>query len=143
MRSGIDAQVRGIADWRKRLAAVVLWCVSAVAAAVDGRIASADSGTYTGAAVVSPENDAAVRSNAGNLTVRVRIVPELREGHRLRLLLDGVPQGAARRAPVFELTNIDRGTHNLVLHIVDEADAVVFSGAPSTFHLLRHSRLHP
>ena len=127
---------------RALIPAVVLCCTTAVAAELDDQTAGAGSASYIGAVIVSPEDDAAVRSNAGNLRVRVRIDPQLREGHWLRLLLDGVPQGASSRAPVFELTNIDRGTHSLQLHIVDKTDAVVYTGTPSTFHLLRHSRLH-
>ena len=84
-----------------------------------------------------------MRSNAGSLAVRVRVDPELQEGHRLQLLLDGVAQGSASRKPEFRLENIDRGTHSLQLQIVGEEGGVLFTGPASTFHLLRHSRLHP
>ena len=100
-------------------------------------------GSYTDAVIVSPANDTAVRNNAGNLTVRGQVSPSLESGHRVQLLLDGVPQGAPRRTLEFSLENIDRGTHHLQVRIVDSGGKVLFAGAPSTVHLLRHSRLHP
>ena len=142
--SGVEAR-RCKPDGRRKtlLVAMALACATAVSAEI--RVPAADAGpaTYTDAAIVAPENDAAVRSNAGNLSVLVRVDPKLQKGHRLQLTLDGVSQEATHRDPVFELTNIDRGTHTLQLHIVDHAGEVVFTGSPSTFHLLRHSRLHP
>ena len=97
---------------------------------------------YTHALIVSPVDDSAVRGNAGRLTVLARVDPPLRRGHRLRLLLDGIAQGVADRASTFEVENIDRGTHNLQLQVIDDAGRVLFTGTASTFHLLRHSRLH-
>ena len=76
-------------------------------------------GSYTDAVIVSPANDTAVRNNAGNLTVRGQVSPKLASGHRVQLLLDGVPQGAPRRTLEFSLENIDRGTHHLQVRIVD------------------------
>ncbi len=218
-RYGSEDRRRRSADGRKALApAMALWCAAVAAAELRGQVTGVGPETYIGAVIVSPGNDAAVRSNAGNLTVRARIDPQLQNGHRLQLMLDGVPRGVARltriahqlpaadadasrkrgravgmrgvppraprlRAPsgrldvlsstparpcgprdhagrrldalatkvgercglvpAFELQNIDRGTHSLQLRILDNAGAVVFAGAPSTFHLLRHSRLHP
>ena len=143
-RYGSGNRPRGLADGRKALApAMALWCAAVAAVELRGQVTGVGPETYIGAVIVSPGNDAAVRGNAGNLTVRARIDPQLQNGHRLQLLLDGVPRGVARRMPAFELQNIDRGTHSLQLQILDNAGGVVFTGAPSTFHLLRHSRLHP
>lgn len=99
--------------------------------------------TYTRAVIVAPGDDAAVRSNAGSLTVLTRVDPRLQEGHRLQLLLDGVPRGTAGRRPEFHLENLDRGTHSLQIRIIGDGDRVLYTGPPSVFHLLRHSRLHP
>ena len=98
---------------------------------------------YNLAAIVAPANDTALRSNAGNLTVLGQIDPQLQCGHRVQLVLDGAPAGVPAETAEFSLLNIDRGTHWLQLRIIDATDAVLFVGAPSTFHLLRHSRLHP
>ena len=136
---------RSITAWRKAgLAFAALFCVIAATAAEPVRdISSTIPASYTDAVIISPADDTAVRSNVGNLTVRGQVSPKLESGHRAQLLLDGVPQGAPSRTLEFSLENIDRGTHRLRIRILDVADNPVFSGAPSTFHLLRHSRLHP
>ena len=132
------------ANWRKALVTAGLLCCAAGTVALPvGPAIDVGAETYAQALIVSPANESAVRSNAGNLTVRARVDPPLREGHRLQLLLDGVPPVAAGRGPSFELENIDRGTHSLQLQVIDEAGRVLFTGLPGTFHLLRRSRLHP
>ena len=98
---------------------------------------------YSSARIISPANGEGLRANSGNFEVQAQIEPELRQGHRLRLLLDGEAQGAAQAATTFQLTGIHRGEHQLQLQIVDEDGGLVFAGEPSTFHLLRHSKLHP
>ncbi len=118
-------------------------CAKAFSGERPARTPGAVPSPYVGATIVSPEDDAAVRSNAGNLRVLARVDPTLQEEHRLQLTLDGVPEGTVGRETTFELANIDRGTHRLQLLIVDDAGEIVFTGRASTFHLLRHSRLHP
>ena len=103
---------------------------------------SAAANSYNFARIDAPADDTALRGNAGNVTVVGRVDPPLRCGHRVQLLLDGVPAAAPIDTPTFTLVNIDRGTHQLQLRIVDAADTVLFTGEPSTFYLLRHSRLH-
>ena len=98
---------------------------------------------YHSAAILSPADDEALRANGGQLTVSARIVPALRPGHRLQLLLDGTPKGRPQTSAQFHLTDVDRGTHRLRVRILDAAAGVVFVGKPSQFHLLRHSIRHP
>lgn len=76
--------------------------------------------TYQLLRILAPEPDAAIRDMQGNLTVTVTNEPSLQPGHSYRLLLDGKPYGASGRSPVFALTNIDRGTHQLSIEIVDQ-----------------------
>ena len=98
---------------------------------------------YASACILSPADGEGLRANSGDFVVQARIEPELRQGHRLRLLLDGNAQGTAQSASAFPLTGIERGEHQLQLQIVDADGSIVFEGEPSTFHLLRHSILHP
>lgn len=135
--------IRNPANRRKALLAAGLLSCAASAGALPAWPAFGNgAAAYNHALIVSPADDSAVRGNAGRLTVRARVDPPLQRGHRLRLLFDGVPQGAAGRASSFELENIDRGTHSLQLQVVDDAGRVLFTGTASEFHLLRHSRLH-
>ncbi len=92
--------------------------------------------------ITSPTNDATIRDNAGNLRIAAKISPDLRPGHRLRLLLDGSPRQTSRN-PDFYLSNVDRGTHRLSVQVLDEAGTVLFSSPDSVVHLMRHSVLGP
>ena len=122
---------------------MVLWCAVAAATPLRKPAVPVPVDSYIRAEILYPADDAAVRSNAGTLTVLVRVDPQMQDGHRLQLLLDGVPSATAGRKPEFHLENIDRGTHTLQLQIIDGSGRVLFTGPPVRFHLLRRSRLHP
>jgi len=89
--------------------------------------------------VLVPEPDATIRSSAGELIVSVTSEPGLQEGHRYRLLLDGQPTGEPGLSPVFPLSNIDRGSHNLSAEILDADGRTVERTANQPFHMLRIS----
>lgn len=89
--------------------------------------------------VLVPEPDATIRSSAGELIVSITSEPGLQRGHRYRLLLDGQPTAEAGPSPVFALSNIDRGSHNLSIEILDEHGRTVERTANQPFHMLRIS----
>ena len=106
-------------------------------------VADPANSAYASARIQSPASGEGLRANSGDFVVQAQVEPELRQGHRLRLLLNGIAQGAAQTSSTFPLTGVERGEHQLALQIVDEDGSIVFEGEASTFHLLRHSRLHP
>lgn len=89
--------------------------------------------------VLVPEPDATIRSTAGELIVSVTSEPGLQQGHRYRLLLDGQPTAEPGPSPVFALSNIDRGSHNLSVEILDEQGRTVERTANQPFHMQRIS----
>ncbi|MBD9610776.1 DUF4124 domain-containing protein [Pseudomonas sp. PDM02] len=89
--------------------------------------------------VLVPEPDATIRSSAGELIVSITSEPGLQRGHRYRLLLDGQPTAEPGPSPVFALSNIDRGSHNLSVEILDEHGRIVERTASQPFHMLRIS----
>ena len=89
--------------------------------------------------VLVPEPDATIRSSAGELIVSITSEPGLQRGHRYRLLLDGQPTAEPGPSPVFALSNIDRGSHNLSVEILDEHGRIVERTANQPFHILRIS----
>lgn len=89
--------------------------------------------------VLVPEPDATIRSNAGEVIVSVTSEPGLQRGHRYRLLLDGQPTAEPGPSPVFALSNIDRGSHNLSVEILDAQGRTVERTANQPFHMLRIS----
>ena len=105
-------------------------------------VADGPAAPYTSARITAPADGEGLRANSGDFVVQAHIEPELRQGHRLRLLLDGNAQGTAQTASAIPLTGIERGEHQLQLQIVDADGSILFEGETSTFHLLRHSILH-
>ncbi|AHL73797.1 penicillin-binding protein [Stutzerimonas stutzeri] len=89
--------------------------------------------------IVQPEPDATIRNNAGDLSVSVASEPTLQPDHLYRLLLDGSPIAPDGSEPVFALHNIDRGTHQLIVEVVDNQGQTLQRSSPRTFHLLRTS----
>ena len=89
--------------------------------------------------ILVPEPDATLRSSAGELIVSVTSEPGLQSGHRYRLLLDGQATGEPGLSPVFPLNNIDRGSHNLSVEILDADGRTVDRTANQPFHMLRIS----
>lgn len=97
-------------------------------------------GGYASLKVASPANDAAVRDNAGNVTVTASVEPELASDHVMQLYLDGTLRQSGPTTS-FQLTNLDRGSHDVELRIVDQGGNVLASSGPSVFHLQRRSVL--
>jgi hypothetical protein len=88
--------------------------------------------------VASPADDEGLRDNAGNVTVTATVVPALQPDHVMQLYLDGE---LAQSGPTttFQLSNVDRGTHNLELRIVSSRGDTLISSPASVFHLQRRS----
>jgi hypothetical protein len=89
--------------------------------------------------ILAPEPDGTIRNTQGNLIVTVTTDPALEPGHTYRLLLDSKAYGEPGRSPVFALTNIDRGTHQLSVEILDEYGRVVERTPNQPLHLIRVS----
>ncbi|QLC73440.1 DUF4124 domain-containing protein [Pseudomonas sp. LPB0260] len=89
--------------------------------------------------ILVPQPDATIRDSAGNLIVTASSDPALLPGHSYRLLLDGEPLGEPSRSPVFPLENIDRGTHQLAVEIIDAQGRTLERTPSQPFHMLRIS----
>lgn len=89
--------------------------------------------------ILVPEPDATVRSTEGDLIVTVTSDPALQPGHNYQLLVDGEPSAPLGRSPVFPLKNIDRGTHQLSVVIMDESGRVLERTPNQPFHMQRIS----
>lgn len=83
--------------------------------------------------------DEAIRANDGRIRIVAATQPELQQGHRATLLLDGqvVQQSESL---TFDLTGVDRGTHELTVRIVDGGDQVLAESRPKIVHVLRAFR---
>jgi len=88
-----------------------------------------------------PEHDSAFHTGNGTFTVTTNIEPPLRPSHELRLIFNGQVY-AQSHAGHFLMDNIDRGTHQLLLQVVDKG-TVIQNSSPVTFTVHRPSLLHP
>jgi len=89
--------------------------------------------------ILLPQPDATIRDSAGNLIVTATSEPALHSGHSFRLLLDGQATGTSGRSPVFPLENVDRGTHQLAVEIVDSQGRTLERTPSQPLHMLRIS----
>lgn len=96
---------------------------------------------YESLVITAPEDDQAVRDNAGNVTITALIKPGLKQGHTAVLYLDG-KEHSTNQGLTFALSQLDRGTHTARISIRDENGKLLISSKTVTFHLLRHSVLH-
>jgi len=93
---------------------------------------------YQSLQIASPAHDATVRENAGNVTIAAEIQPSLATGHVMQVFLDGELRQQGHTT-TFQLVNLDRGTHNVQVRVVDQTGSPRISSEPSVFHLQRRS----
>jgi hypothetical protein len=92
--------------------------------------------------LLSPSVEETVRSNTGSVPVRARVDAPLRVGDVFEVILDG--RIMARNAGgTFELTEIDRGAHQVFVRLLDRRGATVATSPTHTFYLHRRSARHP
>ena len=93
---------------------------------------------YRSVAIAWPQ-DEAIRANDGSIRIVAATEPELEPEHRAVVLLDGQ---AAQQSDglTFDLTELDRGRHELAVQIIDGDGAVLAESRPKIIHLLRASR---
>ena len=82
------------------------------------------------------KNDQTIRSNRGFITVQATLNRKLQIGESLQLLMDAQPYGAPQTQSLWELTNIDRGTHTFSVNLVENGK-VIASSKTITVHLHR------
>lgn len=101
--------------------------------------------SYESLAITRPGNDEGVRSNNGDVSVSVAVLPELHTdlGHRLGILLDGALIADPSDATEFQLNNIERGSHTLQAVVFEASGNAVAESPPVTIHLYRQSLQRP
>lgn len=93
---------------------------------------------YTDVSITSPANESTIRDNSGSLTVSASVTPSLKPGHKMVLLDNGSVKGEST-AGSFNLSNVDRGEHNLSVQVQNKAGKTIISSKPVTVYLHRQS----
>ncbi len=92
------------------------------------------------AIITAPANDTTFPIGlAGNFSVSAHVAPPLSRGEGVRLTMDGQPQGGPQASGFWDLNNVYRGTHNLVVEVVDADGEVLSSSEPIQVHVMRTS----
>ena len=89
--------------------------------------------------ILIPEPDPTIIEPSGNLIVTATSEPVLQPEHNFRLIMDGQPIGNVGRSPVFSLENVDRGTHQISVEILDASGRIIERTPSQPFHLKRIS----
>jgi len=99
---------------------------------------------YLTFAISQPLGDETIRNNMGNISVMLKLIPELdtKEGHYINIYLDGKPVKKRSQSINMTLNNIDRGSHSVNAEIRDKQGKVVKTSPSIRFHLHRFSKLH-
>jgi hypothetical protein len=89
------------------------------------------------ATITSPEDDKPLRSNSGTIDIHIATEPEKENTHKLQLYLDGKKLGSPQISPTMRALNIDRGTHQVQVELLDESGKVLAKTQVVTVHLQR------
>jgi hypothetical protein len=98
---------------------------------------------YTKCVIASPDKDQ-VFNAVNTVPATVQLEPELQNGHRLQVMLNGRiytdwPEGVMN----YTLSNLYRGSYTLTARVLDANGATVCTGATITFHVRLPSLLAP
>ncbi len=97
---------------------------------------------YQQVMITAPLANQEIRDNEGKITVSVALKPALQEGHQLRLLVDGQAKGPAAAVTSWELADVERGEHTVIVEVLDETGRHVASSDPVSFAVHRRSLLN-
>jgi len=95
---------------------------------------------YSTFQIVEPEDGQTLPTGAaGDVQVRLAIEPALREGDRVRLLVDGEISQSAMQTRAFMLNDLNRGEHTLRAELLDAQGQMRHRSAPVTLYVQRAS----
>jgi len=89
--------------------------------------------------ITQPSDQETIRDNSGSVYVSGLIKPIFKQGFKITLSLDGIPYGKPQTHSAFILKNIERGEHQLKMHIIDDKGKVIALSDSITFYMHRAS----
>ena len=87
------------------------------------------------------QNEPTIRANNGSFPVNVAISPELEEDHKFQLYIDNVKVGEPQVSTTILAENVDRGTHQIQVFLIDKKETVVAKTKIITVHIQRVSNV--
>lgn len=101
--------------------------------------------TYEKLDLLSPEDGASFRDMRSAIPIQVRLNPGLRAGDSFYLVLDGQQQGQGFRNTVYQLSELDRGSHKLSVRVINEKKQTQIESRSITVHVhkTKADAVHP
>ena len=87
--------------------------------------------------IVTPAENATIPMGPGNFTAEAALSPAMKGDERLSLLLNGEPVGAPQRMPIWQLTNVYRGEHQLQVLRLTAAGRQLDASGQHTVYVMR------
>jgi hypothetical protein len=98
---------------------------------------------YESLEIASPTDQETIFSAEGYVPVQIGSRPELVEGDRLVVYLDGKPANAPENTYRFTLSGVERGEHRLTATILDSQGNPKIDSAPRTFFIRQNTIDNP
>lgn len=95
------------------------------------------SSKYRSLTIDKPQHDETITGNSGSLTVSVSSNPQLKEGDKFQLVLNGTEIGSPSQHSQFNLDNVNRGSHNISVKIIDKGGRTLITSSSVTVHVKR------
>ena len=92
--------------------------------------------TYQSIVITQPANDSAFNSGSGQVSISSETSPSLSSSHSIQLVVDGTRYNS-NKSGSFSLSNVDRGTHQVQVNVINEAGDTLISSDITTFTLHR------
>ncbi|MEM7280395.1 MAG: DUF4124 domain-containing protein [Pseudomonadota bacterium] len=89
---------------------------------------------YDGLEIIQPADDTTIWNSGGQVEVVFRLRPGLRQGHKVRIFLDGDPVPMDDDALNLVLQDVVRGTHEIRAVVEDANGNAVVRSDVTTFH---------
>jgi len=79
---------------------------------------------YSSLSITEPSHNSAFNSGSGTVNIAVAATPNLHQGHSFKFFLDRELL-SEQSATQLTINNVSRGTHDLSVHIIDQAGKVL------------------
>lgn len=90
-------------------------------------------------AFISPKNDQAIRANNGNFSINVVTTPQQQKKHKFQLYIDGLKYANAQLSTTIVAQNVDRGSHQIQVFLLDEKNNTLAKTKIITVHIQKAS----
>jgi hypothetical protein len=92
---------------------------------------------YKNISILQPEDQVTIRNTEGYVSIIAEINPKLKNGDKLQVLFDGGPVGEPSVTPVFELRDINRGSHSLAVRAINSKGEALITSKPVTIFMMQ------